>query len=94
MRAISPTINLSSVKPLSEVETTEDKVRKIAVSALLGLLSFALIVFYASIGRPLWIDEFLHFAFGGFRSTVFGMARYQAFDRLDQFRPNGYIHVI
>src|SRR5271166_6006371 len=37
---------------------------------LLGLLSCALIVAFASIGRPLWIDEFGHFAFGGFPSTV------------------------
>jgi hypothetical protein len=52
----------SSVEPSSEVETTEGKVRKIAASALLGLLSGALIVAYASIGRLIWIDEFLHFA--------------------------------
>jgi hypothetical protein len=63
-------ILLASVRPSSEVETTEGKVRKIAVGTLLGLLSCALIVAYASIGRPLWIDEFLHFAFGGFRSTA------------------------
>jgi hypothetical protein len=55
----------------SEVETGEGKVRKTAGRALLlGLLSCVLIVAYASIGRPLWIDEFLHFAFGGFRSTA------------------------
>src|ERR1700741_4257591 len=56
--------------PSSEVETTEGKAGKIAASALLALLSGALILVYASTGRPLWIDEFLHFAFGAFRSTV------------------------
>ncbi len=65
MRPLSPT-----TEPSSEVDTTEDKVREMAVSALLGLFSCVLIAAYASIGRPLWIDEFLHFAFGGFRSTV------------------------
>jgi hypothetical protein len=57
------------MKPSSVRMTVEGRSRRIAVFGLLGLLSCALIVLYASIGRPLWIDEFLHFAFGGFRST-------------------------
>jgi len=56
-------------EPSSEVDKNQGKLQGIAVSVLLGVLSTALIVLYASIGRPLWIDEFLHFAFGGFRST-------------------------
>lgn len=59
-----------TMQPSSEVKTTKGKILEMAVSALLGLLGCALIVAYASIGRPLWIDEFLHFAFGGFPSTV------------------------
>ena len=30
------------------------------------LLAVAILVMYSSWGRPLWIDEFLHFAFGGY----------------------------
>lgn len=59
-----------TMEPSPEVETSEGTIRGIAVRGLLGLLSCALIIAYASIGRPLWIDEFLHFAFAGFRSTV------------------------
>ncbi len=58
-----------TLEPSSEVDNDEGKLQGIAVRALLGLLGTALIVLYASIGRPLWIDEFLHFAFGGFTST-------------------------
>jgi hypothetical protein len=58
-----------TLEPSSEVDNDEGNLQGIAVHALLGLLGTALIVLYASIGRPLWIDEFLHFAFGGFRST-------------------------
>ena len=32
---------------------------------LLGLLGLVVITAYSSIGRPLWIDEFAHFALGG-----------------------------
>ena len=60
----------ATLEPASEVDKNEGKLPGITVGALLGLLSTALIVFYASIGRPLWIDEFLHFAFGGFTSTL------------------------
>ena len=65
MRPLPATLESSS-----EVDKNGGKLPGIAVPALLGLLSTALIVFYASIGRPLWIDEFLHFAFGGFTSTL------------------------
>ena len=58
-----------TLEPSSEVDNGKGKLQEIAVSALLGLVGTALIVLYASIGRPLWIDEFLHFAFGGFTST-------------------------
>jgi hypothetical protein len=58
------------MEPPANAETTVRKVRGIAASVLVALFSCALIVVYASIGRPLWIDEFLHFAFGGFRSTA------------------------
>jgi hypothetical protein len=60
----------SFVEPSSEVATTEAKARKISDAALLGLLSALLIVAYASIDRPYWIDEFFQFVFGGFRSVV------------------------
>jgi hypothetical protein len=40
-----------------------------AIPALITLLSSAVVVLYASIGRPIWLDEFLYFAFGGFRTT-------------------------
>src|SRR5260370_21651551 len=70
MRTLPPTREASIREAFIEVETTAGKVRKIAASALLGLLSCALIVAFASIGTPLWIDDFLHFAFGGFPSTV------------------------
>ena len=70
MRTLPPTREASIREAFIKVETTAGRVRKVAASALLGLLSCALIVAFASIGRPLWIDEFGHFAFGGFRSTV------------------------
>jgi hypothetical protein len=60
----------AALEPSSEVDKNEGKLKGIAVPVLLGVLSTALIVLYASIGRPLWIDEFLHFAFGGFTSTL------------------------
>ena len=60
----------AALAPSSEIDKNKGKLNQIAGPALLGLLSTALIVLYASIGRPLWIDEFLHFAFGGFTSTL------------------------
>jgi hypothetical protein len=60
----------AKVEPLLKVDSIKGNARKIALRALLGLFSCAVIVLYASIGRPLWIDEFLHFAFAGFQSTV------------------------
>jgi len=40
---------------------TRDKV-------LLTLLAIAILALYSSWGRPLWLDEYLHFVFGGFNS--------------------------
>ena len=41
--------------------TTRDKV-------LLTLLALVILALYSSWGRPLWLDEYLHFVFGGFDS--------------------------
>lgn len=41
--------------------TTRDKV-------LLTLLAMGILALYSSWGRPLWLDEYLHFVFGGFDS--------------------------
>ncbi len=35
---------------------------------LLTLLAIAILALYSSWGRPLWLDEYLHFVFGGFNS--------------------------
>jgi hypothetical protein len=35
---------------------------------LLTLLAIAILALYSSWGRPLWLDEYLHFVFGGFDS--------------------------
>jgi len=34
--------------------------------ALLAVLGLAILALYSSWGRPLWLDEYLHFVFGGF----------------------------
>ncbi len=52
-----------------EVTAKPPKLHEIGISALVALLSFAVVVLYASIGRPIWLDELFQFAFGGFRST-------------------------
>jgi hypothetical protein len=52
-----------------EVIAKPPKLHDTAISLLAVLLSFAVVVLYASIGRPIWLDELFQFAFGAFRST-------------------------
>jgi hypothetical protein len=50
--------------------TTRDKV-------LLTLLAMGILALYSSWGRPLWLDEYLHFVFGGFDSIGVAWAAVQ-----------------
>lgn len=50
-------MNIKNIKTLS----TRDKV-------LLTLLALVILALYSSWGRPLWLDEYLHFVFGGYDS--------------------------
>jgi hypothetical protein len=50
-------MNITNIKTLSN----RDKV-------LLTLLAMGILALYSSWGRPLWVDEYLHFVFGGFDS--------------------------
>jgi len=53
-------MNIKNTKTL----TTRDKV----LLTLLTLLALVILALYSSWGRPLWLDEYLHFVFGGFDS--------------------------
>ena len=50
-------MNMNKIKTL----TTRDKV-------LLTVLAVGILALYSSWGRPLWLDEYLHFVFGGYGS--------------------------
>ena len=51
-------MNIAKILKLCQ---TRDKV-------LLTLLAMGILALYSSWGRPLWVDEYLHFVFGGFDS--------------------------
>jgi hypothetical protein len=52
-------------------------ISRLAWLAALGAMSLYLTIAYASVGRPLWLDEFIHFALGSCSTTAEAWATIQ-----------------
>jgi hypothetical protein len=64
-------VPLAASPPTLHVETVRTFDRRQAMGiALIAIACVFAVIVYGSFGRPIWIDEFLHFALGSHRSTA------------------------